>query len=401
MVQSPMDATGSAAQIRNALLAEADATAAAIAPRCDEIERMGHLPADLSARFAQAGFYRMLVPRVYGGLEVHPATFVEVVERIARTDGASAWCVMISATAASCSAFLPPEQSAAMFSDPEVCLAGVFAPRGVAVPETRDGVDGYRVNGRWQWGSASRNAHFITGGCLVMDAQGQPQKLPNGMPMIRSMVFEPADVALLDTWDVSGLCGTGSTDFEVRDVFVPHVRSYSYLTDTPVDVPLFAFPRFGLLALGIAAACLGMARGAIDELSLLAGAKKPDASAKVLAQRPAVQQQVAQAQALVRSARAFVGEAIDAAWAAALAGKVETAHRADLRLAASHAVKSSAQAIDLMYGLGGGSSVYRRSSLQRYFRDVHVATQHMMVGDSTYELIGRLLLGIPTDVTTL
>lgn len=383
------------------LLEQADGIAAEIAPRCDEIERLRHLPADLSAQFARAGFYRMLVPKLYGGLEVHPTTFFDVVERLGRVDGASAWCVMISATAASCSAFLPAQVSGRIFGDPEVCFAGVFAPRGTAVPETRDGVEGYRVSGRWQWGSASRNAHFITGGCLVLDADGKPRKLPNGMPLIRSMVFAPSQVELLDTWDVSGLCGTGSTDFEVRDVFVPHDLSYSYLTDTPVNVPLFAFPRFGLLALGIAAASLGMARGAIDALSVLAGAKKPDASSKVLAQRPSVQQQVAQAEALLRSARAFVGEAIDAAWAAALDGTVSTSHRADLRLAATHAVGSAARAVDLMYGLGGGSSVYRQSSLQRHFRDVHVATQHMMVGESTLELVGRLMLDVPTDVTML
>lgn len=389
------------AVVAGRLLADADAISDAIAPRCDEIERLRHLPADLSERFARAGFYRMLVPKVYGGLEVHPTTFFDVVERIARVDGASAWCVMISATAASCSAFLSPAVSRRLFADPGVCFAGVFAPRGTATPEIRDGVDGYRVSGRWQWGSASRNADFITGGCLVLDADGKPRKLPNGMPLIRSMVFDPATVELLDTWDVSGLCGTGSTDFEVREVFVPHDRSYSYLTDTPVDVPLFAFPRFGLLALGIAAASLGMARGAIDELCVLAGAKKPDASAKVLAQRASVQQQVAQAHALVRSARAFIGEAIDAGWSAARAGRVETGHRSDLRLAATHAVSSAARAVDLMYGLGGGSSVYRRSSLQRHFRDVHVATQHMMVGESTLELVGRLMLDIPTDVTML
>jgi len=383
------------------LLARADAACEAIAPRCDEIERAGRLPADLSARLAGDGFYRMLVPRAYGGLEVHPQVFVDVVERLGRADGASAWCVMISATAASCAAYLPPATSRELFADPGVCFAGVFAPRGTAVPEVRDGVEGFRVSGRWPWGSASRNAEFITGGCLVLDAAGQPEKLPGGMPAVRSMVFARAQVELLDTWDVAGLSGTGSNDFEVRDVFVPRARSYSLLTDAPVAGALYAFPRFGLLALGIAAACLGMAQGAIDELAVLAGVKKPDASAKVLAQRPAVQQQVAEAQALVRSARAFVAEAVGAAWAGAQTGTVDTAHRADLRLAATHAVRSAARAIDLMYGAGGGTAVYRRSALQRHFRDVHVATQHMMVGDSTLELVGRIALGVPTDVTML
>ncbi len=111
---------------------------------------------------------------------------------------------------------------------------------------------------------------------------------------------------------------------------------------------------------------------------------------------------MAQAEALVRSARAFIDEAIGSAWAQAASGaEIEVSARRDLRLAASHAVRASTQAIDLMYGLGGGSSVYRRSALQRYFRDAHVATQHMMVSDASMELVGRLLLGLPTDVSVL
>jgi alkylation response protein AidB-like acyl-CoA dehydrogenase len=383
------------------LLARAEAAAVMIAPRSAEIERGGRLPEDLSGRLARDGFYRMLVPRAYGGLEVHPQVFVDAVERIARADGASAWCVMISATAASCLAYLPADTARAIAATPDLCMAGVFAPRGTAAPEVRDGVEGFRVSGRWPWGSASPNAHFITGGCLVLDAAGQPEKLAGGMPAVRSMVFRRDQVTLLDTWEVSGLEGTGSTDFEVRDVFVPQAWSYSYLTAPTVDAALYRFPRFGMLSLGIAAACVGMAAGAVEALSELAGVKKPDASTKVIAQRPGVQQQVAEARALVRSSRAFIAETIAEAWAAGSAGGATTEHRMDLRLAASHAVRSSARAVDLMYGAGGGTSVYRRSVLQRHFRDVHVATQHMMVSDSTLELVGRLLLGVPTDVTML
>ncbi|MFO1197407.1 MAG: acyl-CoA dehydrogenase family protein [Burkholderiaceae bacterium] len=384
------------------LLAEADAIAGEIAPRVDEIERLRHLPADLSRRMAGAGLFRLLVPREYGGLEVHPRVFVDVVERVGRVDGSSAWCVMIGATAATCAAFLPPATARELFADPGVTLAGVFAPRGTAVSEARGGVDGYRVSGRWAWGSGSRNAHFVLGGCLVPGPDGKPQRLPGGAPAVRSVVFKAAEVRLLDTWDVSGLAGTGSTDFEVADVWVPATRTCSYLTDPPLPVPLYCFPTFGLLALGIAAVCLGMARGAIDALVELAGAKKPDASSKVLAERPGTQLQVAEAEAHLRAARAFVDRCVDVAWAQAeRGGAIAIDARRDLRLAATHAVRAATRAIDLAYGLGGGSSVYRRSPLQRFFRDAHVATQHMMVSDASLELAGRLFLGLPTDATML
>ena len=141
---------------------------------------------------------------------------------------------------------------------------------------------------------------------------------------------------------------------------------------------------------------------AIDELVGFAGGKTPEGSTRSLAARGSTQSDVARAEALVRSARAFYYEAIDAAWEGARAtGTISVELRRDLRLATTHAARSSAQAVDLMYHVAGGTSVYRTSPLQRMFRDVHVATQHMMVGPATWELTGRLLLGLDTDTNAL
>ena len=156
-----------------------------------------------------------------------------------------------------------------------------------------------------------------------------------------------------------------------------------------------------LLPLGIAAVALGLARSAIDELIELAGDKTPSGGARPLATRPAAQMEVARAEATLRSARAFYYEAIEAAWQEALVGDLTTDRRRDIRLATTHATHACAKAVDRMYHLGGGTSVYRRSRLQRIFRDIHVATQHMMVGPATLELTGRLLLGVETDVEML
>ena len=223
-----------------------------------------------------------------------------------------------------------------------------------------------------------------------------------GIPQSRMMIFEADQVHLHDTWDVSGLCGTGSTDFEVTDLFVPASRAVSLVSDKPLPCPLYCFPTFGLLGIGIAAVSLGLARGAIDGLVDLAGGKTPQGSSKPLALRAKAHLDVSEAEALTRSGRAYLMEAIDAAWDAATRnGEITVAHRRDLRLATTHAVRSATKAVDLMYTLAGGSSVYRSSALQRQFRDVHVATQHMMVSDATYELTGRLLLGVPTNTAML
>jgi alkylation response protein AidB-like acyl-CoA dehydrogenase len=365
--------------------------------RADAIEAARRLPRDLSERFAEAGFYRSCVPEVYGGLELPPAVTMEAIETLARADGSAAWVVFIGATSGTMLAYLPEDSAREIFASPTTLLTGVFAPRGRAVPV--DG--GFRVEGRWQWGSGTENADWVAGGCQIV-RDGVPEVMPNGAPRSHMMLAPASDIEFLDTWHVSGLCGTGSTDFAMHDVFVPESRVVGLVGGRPLQRPLYAFPQFGLLAMGIAAVSLGLARAAIDELVGLAADKTPQGSARSLAERPRTQSDVAEAEALLRSARAFFYETILRAWESACArGRIGVEERRDVRLATTHAVASCARAVDRMYRLGGGTSVYARCPLQRIFRDVHVATQHMMVAPATLELTGRLFLGLETDTSLL
>jgi alkylation response protein AidB-like acyl-CoA dehydrogenase len=202
---------------------------------------------------------------------------------------------------------------------------------------------------------------------------------------------------------VSGLRGTGSHDIVIEDRVVPAARSVSLVTDRPrATGALYRFPVFGLLALGIAAVALGIARRALEELIALAAAKTPTGSRRRLAERAAVQADVAWAEATLGAGRAFLFDAIGQAWTCAVAGDALTlAHRARLRLGATHAVTAAAAAVDRMYNAGGGTAIYATSPLQRCFRDVHVATQHVMVAPPTLELVGRVLLGVDADTAML
>lgn len=378
-------------------IALAEAFVEELRASADAIEAARRLPDSWSQRFAEAGFYRMFVPEVYGGLELPPAESMRVVETLAGADGSAAWVVFIGATSGSVLAYLPPDSSREIFHRPEVMLAGVFAPRGKAVAED----EGFRVNGRWQWGSGTQNADWVMGGCQVV-RDGTPELMPNGAPRSRMMLAPASEIEFFDTWDVSGLCGTGSTDFAMNDLLVPESRAIGLAGGRPLETPLYAFPQFGLLAMGIAAVTLGLARAAIDELVAFADAKTPSGSARSLANRPAAQSDVASAEAMLRSVRSWFYETIEGAYETAKgSGRIPVEQRRDLRLATTHAVRESARAVDLMYNLAGGTSVYRRSSLQRIFRDVHVATQHMMVAPPVLELTGRLFLGLETDTSML
>lgn len=366
----------------------------AVSARAEEIEAARRLPADLAATMAEAGLFRLALPKSLGGEEADPWTIAQAIEAIAVADASAAWCLMIGATTALNAAYLAPDVARTVFADPVVITGGVFAPLGRAAPDGDD----YIVTGRWAWGSGTQNARWIVGGSMVMDGD-RPKAGPDGAPYHKMMIFDAKDVTFHDTWRTMGLAGTGSLDFSVDKVRVPQNRSVSLVHDKPFEKgALYAFPPFGLLALGIAAVALGNAQGALDAFAAFAGRKKPQASTRTLAERAHTQLSFAEAHAAHAGARAFFHEAIAAAWDdAQTGGAIALAKRARLRLAATHATRTSADVCRDLLDLSGGPAAYLDNPVQRRFRDAHVAIQHMMVAQPTLEVAGRALLGLPTD----
>jgi alkylation response protein AidB-like acyl-CoA dehydrogenase len=357
----------------------------------DQIEKNRRIPDDLANRLAEAGLCRMLVPECYNGLQVHPQVFFDTLARAATAEGSVGWVLMIGNTTGLMAASLPEEWARELYADhPDDITSGVTAPLGRATPVE----GGMRVTGRWPFGSGSQVSRWICGGCLIMDEDG-PRQGPFGPQSL--LVFFPREEVTIheDTWYVSGLCGTGSHDIEVEDVFVPEGRWAELGRRAQVDAPLYRFPTLGLLALGVSAVAIGIAEHAIAAFIELATDKVPTGGSRTLANRAGAQKDLARAQGLVASARSLTKTAIDEAWAASVGtGKLETAHKAKLRLAATNNAWSAAEAVDLVYHAAGGTSIYSKSPLQRCFRDVHVATQHIMVAQPTYEVLGKISLGI-------
>jgi alkylation response protein AidB-like acyl-CoA dehydrogenase len=369
-----------------ALLNTAHALSQTLVDRTSEIEAARRLPADLAHTLAQDGFFRMVLPTEYQGFELPPARMIEVIEAISIANASVGWCVMIGATTALNAAYLPDEYARTIWADPNMITGGVFAPKGKAVLEG----DNYRVTGRWSWGSGSANCGWLVGGALVMG---------DGPPSARMMWFRRDQVELIDTWHAMGMRGSGSGDLAVTDALVPIDRSVSLTDDKArIERPLYAFPAFGMLAMAIAGVALGNARGAIDDLVELAGGKVPTGSRRALAERASTQVDVARAEGLLRAARALLLQSAEAAYDSAVAnGVLSLTDRANLRIAATHAVRTSAEVTRIMHDLGGGTAVYETCPLSRRFRDAHVATQHIMVAPGSLELAGRALLGIEGD----
>jgi len=352
-----------------------------------DIDRGRRLPDDLVTRLREAGLLRATMPREVEALELAPAPALRCAEALARGDASAGWCVSIAITSALLVAYLPSSTRDEMFGGGKGVAAGVWAPRGKA--KSVDG--GVVVSGRWPFCSGINHADMMFAGCFVDERR------------VPSVVALPKDdLRVLDTWHTLGLHGTGSHDSVADEVFVPADRVFSVFDGPTIDRPLYRFPVFGFFALSIGAAALGNARAAIDDLVELAGGKKGLGATRTLAERSATQAAVATAEAALGAARALYYEAIDAAWQASHeSDAVPVALRNRLRLAATHATRTSADVVRNMYDLAGGSAIYDGAPLQRRFRDAFTATAHFQVNEASRELPGRVLLDQPADVSML
>ena len=352
-----------------------------------EIDSERRLPERLIVRLRDSGLLRAGAPVEVGGLELAPGVALRCAEEVARGDASAGWCVSIAITSSLLVGYLPASSRDALFGDGRAVAAGVWAPRGTG--RSVDG--GVVVSGRWAFCSGISHADVMFAGCLVDDRRE---------PSVVALCKE--DLEVLDTWHTLGLRGTGSHDTVADEVFVAADRVLSLFDGPILDRPLYRFPVFGFFALSIAAAALGNARAAIDDLIALACGKKGLGSTRTLAQRPATQAVVATAESALSAARALYYEAIDAAWQASQDGEpVSVGVRNRLRLAATHAVRTSADVVRDMYDLAGGSEIYDGAPLQRRFRDAYTATAHFQVNEASRELPGRILLDQAADVSML
>jgi alkylation response protein AidB-like acyl-CoA dehydrogenase len=338
------------------------------------------LPPALVEKLAKAELLRSGVSRDLGGPEAPPAVSLETAEAVARGDASAGWCVSIAVTSSLLSAYVSRRGAEEIFGDPMTVAAGVWAPRG----QGRRVDGGVVLSGQWPFCSGIPHAGWLFAG-YVLDKQVKVAAMPK------------AELEVLDTWHTNGLRGTGSHDCVATDVFVPDHRTFSVVDGPPPQATaLHRFPLFGYFALSIAAAALGNARGAIDDFIDLAAGKKTLGSSRTLAERSSVQAALAESEAALRAARVLMYQSIDEAWQAAQHKEpVPEALRLGIRLAATHVVRTAADVARTMYDLGGGASIYETSPLQRRFRDAHTATAHFQVNPASFELPGKLLLGLP------
>jgi alkylation response protein AidB-like acyl-CoA dehydrogenase len=378
------------------LLKTARALRSRISTERERIEASRRIPEDLARELAQAGFFRIYLPQAYGGLDLPPVEATEVFEELAQADASVAWCVWNGNTHWT-AAQLSPAAARTIHTDANVVTANSTRASGTAqvVP------GGYQVSGRWSMVSGCELAAWMFLLCVVHDGP-RPRRTSAGTPETRFMLLPAEECEIIDTWTVGGLRGTGSHDVVVRDVFVPLDFGSGFTDPHVLPEPRYRIPPFSRVIPGLGAMALGTARAAIDTFNEIAGTKTPQRTTQMLRDNPGAQARVSQAESLVRSARLFLFDSLNRLWSTVIGtGEVTIEARAHVRLAASHAVSSAVQAVDLLYIGAGATSLYAGYPLERIFRDVHAMTLHIGVHPRVLETTGRVLFGLEPDTPLL
>ena len=377
------------------LLAAARRLEPTVAELRDRFDQDRQLPRRLVDELHAANLFRMWLPRAIGGAELPPLAFLAVIEELSRQDGSLGWCTVIPAGYGRLAGALEEDVARKIFATGMGVLVGTLNPTGKAVAAP----GGYRVTGRWSYGSFIGYGDWVLGNCITADATG-PRQAADGGPEFRLCLFPRADVEVFDIWHVGGLRATGSNDFQVTDLFVPEQHTIPLVDFQPPPRrpgPLYAVPMTSTFVSCIATVALGIARAAIESLIEIGAEKRTAGSSTVLRDKPLAQADLARAEALLGAGRAYLFGELGTMWEDAVAGRaIELRARAAVRLAACHATQCAIQAVDLMYQSAGGAALFQSGRLERCLRDVHAAGQHIAVNmQANLEPVGRVLFGLP------
>jgi alkylation response protein AidB-like acyl-CoA dehydrogenase len=350
------------------------------------------LPRSTVDAMAKAGAFRMPMPAAWGGPELPIADMLLVIEELSYADGSAGWCAMIGCDSGFYAAKLDDAVAREIWDDLDLVTAGQTSPAGKAV---RDG-DGWRVSGRWAFGSGCTHADRIVGGAMLHEADGS-QPVEGDLPAWRTFVLPIDDVTIHDTWDPMGLAGTGSHDYSVDSAWVPDEHAMRPLEAPRREGAIYALP-WSFIVKG-AAVPLGLARRAVDELFAIAPGKLVLPELAMLGDLDHLHDRLARSRALIGAARALIHDVVAAAWDEIdRTGDLQQQGRADLRLAMVHCATACRSAVDLVVDTATTAAIKRGAPIDRAHRDIVTACQHLVVNDRVYGMVGRVLMGKPAGV---
>lgn len=371
------------------ILARLNEVAAVFRDSVAEADRLGRLPKHVVRVLVEHGLFRLWIPKRCAGFELDLPEALQIYEAAARLDGSIGWAVMLGAGGGLFAAYLDLATASEIYGRPDAVVAGSGAPEGRAQRER----GGYRVSGCWRYATGAYYATTFTANCVVMD-DGKLVLDSTGRPLIRAMAFEPQQVTILPVWDPTGLRGTGSDDFEVRDTFVPENRSFSLFTDAPRESgPLYRLPFSVVTELPVTAVAVGIARHALDEFTSLARVKKISGGEALLMSDPAVQATFGSSYATLQAARSLLDSMAHKAWEAICAGRMlSSCELAEITGGCALTVAKLRTTVGELMALTGMVAIQPELDLARAWRDLQALSAHAAISPRNLAATGATLL---------
>jgi alkylation response protein AidB-like acyl-CoA dehydrogenase len=376
------------------IIDNARALGPAIEAAADAIARERRLPHDLVESMRRAGIFRIAFPRTWGGPEMDILQQCELMEILAYHDASAAWVAMICSDSGHYAARVEESVARELYPDLDLLTAGWLAPVGQA-----HRVDGrFRVSGRWQFGSGCLHADRLIGGCILLE-NGAPVMDELNQPEFRVVWLPLEDVEIHDTWYTTGLAGSGSNDYSVKETFVPEARSFHPFRCGARPEPLYRY--HGFFFANLPAVALGCAWRMIDDLRAMAQHKIVMPAMQLMKDEYRVQVALADATARLGAARAYQNDRIGALWETLLRGDAPTLEqRAGIALMSVHAIQTSLQVADIVCEAAGSTALYAASPFDRRRRDLMTIASHIVGQRRAFQTAGQLLFGdeVPTFV---
>ena len=366
-----------------------------LAAAADEIERRRELPEAIRSALIERGFFRLLLPRSLGGAELLPVPFVQTIEEIAKADASTAWCLNQTAGCSMTAAYLEPEAARGIFGAPHGILAW-----GPGPGKARVAPGGYYLTATFSFASGSHDARWLGAHVPIVGEDGAPLQNPDGSPVVRTALFPKSCAEMTDIWHVIGLRGTGSDKYSVTDLFVPAAFVVARDDDRARREPglLYRFSSLQLYASGFAGVAMGIARSTIEAFVELAADKVPFRGKRTLRDNNVVQSQVAQAEAQLRSARAFLYQSLEEiTQEVERSGRLTLDQRMTIRLASTFAIHQSLSVVDTAYHAAGSTAIFAENPFERRFRDINTVSQQLQGRQEHFETVGQYLLGLTPD----
>lgn len=363
-----------------------------IAQHRASFDRDRHLPDEVFNVLADAGLFRLWLPKIFGGYELTPLQFMEVVEAAGELDGTIGWLVGNGGGMSRAGGYLPEETARAWFSNQRAFMTSSTGAVGRAVKVE----GGYRITGRWPFGSGSHHAtHFAV--VVLVEENGQKASQPS------CAYLERSQVKIHDNWYVSGLRATASCDFEAEDAFVPSQHLHSFLVPSGVQPgPLYQLSPIMVFPWTVAVVPLGIARQALSAFRDIAAGTTRQGTQATLRDREVIQVTMGRAMALYQAARAYLAKSLGELYEAATSGQaVDDALRASYRLSASYAAESALQVAEMLSAAVGARAISEECAIERTLRDLNAAAKHIAMSPNNYAVAARVHFGIDPAVLSL